>query len=174
MPNSTENISKAEIPDKETLQASLPTTTDPNRKLNDIPAEHKDFDLGKALTLRLANKNSYQEIADLMNCPKATVYYRLSKFDRLIADPHATQGYDTNRANLLTSIEMEVALKILDGESLQKSTANQLGYLLKIVNEARRLELDKSTANVSHHVMTTDINELQRELDAIEAEKCGN
>ena len=69
---------------------------------------------------------------------------------------------------------MEVALKILDGDSLQKSTANQLGYLLKIVNEARRLELDKSTANVSHHVMTTDIADLEAQLDAIEAEKVGN
>ncbi len=171
MTNSTDTISKAEIPDKEILEDSLPAVIDPNIKLNDILIEHKDFDLGKALTLRLANKNSYQEIADLMNCPKATVYYRLSKFDKLIADPHAIHGYDVNRANLLTSIEMEVALKILDGDSLQKSTANQLGYLLKIVNEARRLEKGESTANISYHNLTQDIGELEKELAAIEAER---
>jgi hypothetical protein len=169
----TSTISKAEIPSKAELVAVVDTVNKPNELPVIDQAETSDIDVGKALTLRLKNKLSYAKIGELLNVPKTTVYDNLKWIESLIDNPAEVEAYDTNRALLLTAAELMILKELANGGSVQKASANNLGYLFDKLTNARRLEQDKSTANVSHHHMTTEISEIDKELRELEAERGG-
>jgi hypothetical protein len=171
----TSTISKAEIPSKTELQAALPVFQDEQVDV-DPPKdvmESNTVDVSKALTLRLQNKLSYRQIATQLNVSKSAIWKRLKPFEQALKDPGTNHAYDDNRAMLLNALEMGIFESMVDGASLKKASFNNQAYGLKIISEARRLEKGESTANISHHHMTTEISEIDKELRELEAERGG-
>jgi hypothetical protein len=169
----TKLISQAEIPSKTELAAVVDTIEPPNVSPIVDQAETSDIDVGKALSLRLKNKLSYAKIGELLNVPKTTVYDNLKWIESLIANPAEIEAYDSNRAMLLTAAELMILKELANGGSVQKASANNLAFVYDKLTNARRLEQDKATSNVSHHHMTTEISEIDKELRELEAERGG-
>jgi len=177
-PEELDQAIKVVTSDKPDSVFTQETTSPAEQDTNNLPikdeAEDKPFDMGKALTLRLKNNTSYGDISKLLNCPKTTVWQRLKPFEDLISHPEAVNAYNDNRALLLTAAEFNIIKEIANEEKVKSGSINNLGYVLDKLNNMRRLELDKSTANYSHHILSEKISELDREEAQIRAELEGN
>jgi hypothetical protein len=57
--------------------------------------------------------------------------------------------YESARSQLLSAAELRILNHLTDKEALQKTSANGLAYAFKQVFDARRLERNLSTANIS-------------------------
>ena len=157
------------MPTKKELQTALKNKP-PTKTVIIDGVEKPFFDVPKALSLRLKNKLSYQKIADLLNVHKSTVYDNLRWIEALIRNPQEIDAYKENRAVLLNSAELMVLKELANGGSLEKASANNLGYLFDKLTSARRLEEDKSTENISYHQAGLDETEIEKELRDIDCQ----
>lgn len=113
------------------------------------PDKKKKLDLSDALKLRLTKHWTYQEIGAKYDMSKQAVHDALKPFHDLIQDPEAIQAYQANKAQILTSIEMELAKQLLDVDKLKAASLNNLAYSFQGVYNAGRLERGASTQNIS-------------------------
>jgi len=162
-------IARAKMPTAKELQTVLKNKP-PTKTVIKDDIDKPFFDVAKALSLRLKNKLPYQKIADLLNVSKTTVYDNLKWVEVLIQNPQEVDAYKENRGLLLNSAELMVLKELTTGGSLEKASANNLGYLYDKLNNARRLEEDKSTANVSYHQAGLDEEEIEKELRDIDSQ----
>ena len=172
---------KAEIPDQEDMDkavAGLIEQDQDNKKTNDRSISNsrtgEHIDIGKALTLRLRNDLSYGAIAKQLNCAKSSIYARLKPFEKMLSDPAADQTYDDNRNLLLNAVERQLVTDMLDEDKRKSASLNNTAYAAKTVFEMRRLDKGESTANISHHVLSEKISELDSEEARLRAELEGN
>ena len=103
----------------------------------------------KLLKMRLERCLSYGEIARITGLKKPTVYDRIGWIERIIADPAKLEAYRHNSSTILRGVEMGLVELLADPEKQQKASLNNVAYALGQVHQARRLEEDKSTSNVS-------------------------
>jgi len=129
------------------------------------------LDISRALMLRLNNKLSYQQIANILDAPKSTVHASLKPFIALIENPKAAEAYGDNRAPLLNSIEMGILCKLMDEDKVKKATLGNMAYALDKITQARRLEEGKSTANVDARVLTADLSKIDKEIAELEGKR---
>ena len=169
-----DNIDKAEIPDSETLNNALPVNTEDNNPTIKDKAENKSIDVGKALTLRLKNGLSYGDITKQFNVSRPAVYKRLKPFENFIKDPDSLNAYGENRAAILNSAEMTMIKEMVNGDKLEKASVNNIAYAYNTLFNARRLDQGESTANISHHLLSEKVSELDREEAILRAELEGN
>ena len=178
MANKQQITSKAEIPDKTTLKNTVSAINEPDaeidqKEIKDI-VERNTIDVSKALTLRLKNGLSYQEIANQFNVTKQAVWARLKPFERFVGDPDSLKAYDSNRAKILNSAELRMVSELLDEDKLKSASVNNLAYAAKNLFDMRRLDQGESTANVSYYVLSQKIEELDQEEARLRAEIEGN
>ncbi len=124
----------------------MPVNTDVIENIN-LP--NTSIDIGKALKLRLQNGLSYQLIADTLKVHKTTIVRTLKPFLKLIKNPEALQTYKDNRAEVLSAAEMTFLSSSLHPDKLKKASSRDLMVNYGIAFDKRRLEEDKSTANLS-------------------------
>lgn len=137
---------------------------EPAENLPDIiDADIAKIDVGKALTLRIKNKLTYQQIANQFGVSKQAVQQRLSKLFELINDPDADQAYSDNRADVLNAIEREMVSQMLDSEKLKKASVNNIAYAFQQITNARRLEQGLSTQNIAQNVKVRDMADDDRQ-----------
>lgn len=128
-----------------------------------IDADIAKIDVGKALTLRIKNKLTYQQIAIQFGVSKQAVQQRLSKLFELISDPDADQAYSDNRADVLNAVEREMISQMLDSEKLKKASVNNIAYAFQQITNARRLEQGLSTQNIAQNVKVRDMADDDRQ-----------
>ena len=103
----------------------------------------------KAYKLRVQHGLSYQEIADRLDQPKASIHRALVDLCRMIDDPGRLQVYTDARAGLLSVTEERMIASLMDEEAISKASLNNRAYAFTQVFNARRLEAGQSTANTS-------------------------
>ena len=124
----------------------------------------RKINISEALNLRLARQWSYQEIADKYNCSKQAVHTAIKPFAKLIKSPEAIHAYHENKANLLTSIEMELAKSMIDGGKLKNASLNNVAYAFNNIFNANRLERNQATTNISVRTVVRDLEARKKEL----------
>jgi hypothetical protein len=106
-------------------------------------------DLLKAYKLRVINRLSYQEIADALDVPKSSIHRALTDLVTLLPNAEQQRAYEEARPDILTAVEERMIASLVDEEAIAKASLNNRAYAFKQIHEARRLEQNKSTENVS-------------------------
>ncbi len=125
-------------------------------------------DVSKALTLRLRNGLSYQNIANQFGVTKQSVHNALKPFIKLLRHPEHRETYKANKADLLEGVEMLLVSDLADPGKRQKASLNNTAFAADKVHSMVRLERDQSTQNVlsyhEHHLSTTELDDRLKEL----------
>ena len=121
-------------------------------------------DLSEALTLRLVNKLTYQQIADRYNVSKQAIQQRLSTFIATIDDPELNRAYKDNIVNILQAGERVLFTDLLDPAKRASASLNNTAYAYDKVAMHRRLEQGLSTANVSTRDVAQSVAEELRKV----------
>jgi hypothetical protein len=115
-----------------------------------------------ALQLRLNNNMSYGQIAEQLKKPRTTIYNRLKPIENLLQDTDLFQLYNADTASILKATEATLLSNLLNKDKLQKASLNNVAYAYQQVFNARRLESNQSTSNVSVSIEAR----LRRALDS--------
>ena len=121
-----------------------------DRRINKLPARSGKFDVCQALALRLNNALSYEEIGNKLGVTRQAIHQRLQPFIKALEDPESIQAFERNEPRLISAAKLKIYTQMLDDEVLKKASLNNLGYAYDKLNYVKRLEEDKSTANVSY------------------------
>jgi hypothetical protein len=122
-------------------------------KINDIqntqPGSKSKFNLLEAVRLRVVKKWSLRDIGNRYGVSKVYVFQQLKKIDNLIDKPELTEAFGSVREQILNKVELELLVKLLNSDTLNKASTNNIAYALRQVFDMRRLESGQSTQNVS-------------------------
>ena len=121
-------------------------STVPSPSSSKSPSD-KPFNVVRALTLRQKGL-TYDQIAELMDEPKSTVYFKLIQLSQALENPKHLQDYRDHRTNLLDIAEERMLRSVLDEEAIGKASLNNRAYAFQQIFNARRLESGKSTENL--------------------------
>lgn len=134
------------------IQTDLDTTID---------KQDDNFDLPKALRLYYKNGNSLAEIAEILNTPRSTVYYRLQTVLKMLPPRAEIDAYRDNKSSILDAAEYKLVCKMLDTDTIEKSTLNNAAYAFQQIATQNRLEKGLSTSNISAVELHASISDLQ-------------
>ena len=120
--------------------------------------------VSKALELS-ARGLSLREIAKVTDTPKTTVAEAINRYESWLSELRELPLYESVRSQLLSAAELRILNHLTDKEALQKTSANGLAYAFKQVFDARRLERNLSTTNISQstNVVVRISSDLYRE-----------
>ena len=111
------------------------------------------IDLGQALELRFKKNSTLQEIGDHFGVTRQAVSRKLRAFMHLLSSEDGISAYREARRNLLTAAELKLMEAVVDKAKIKDASLNNAAYALKEVHNMRRLEEDKSTANVAQKLV---------------------
>jgi len=125
----------------------LPAPLD--KKVITNPSRQK-IDVSKALKLRLQG-NTLDEIGAIFDCSGSAVHQALNRFEPFLRgiESGTLTAYSEQRAELFNTVEQHLSASLLDPDAMTKASLNNRAYALKVIHEARRLETNQSTNNVS-------------------------
>ena len=164
-------FSDSEYESLDQQQNNLPDTLTDSQ--NDPLEKFNRVDVGKALKLRLVNKLPYRAIGDQLHCSHEAVRKALKPFLKLIDNPLAIEGYQANKAALLTAAEMRLLKSIMDEDAIDKASLNNRAYAFDKISNQGHLARGEATANINYHVLSQSINECDAEIDRLERELAG-
>lgn len=145
-----------------------------NDNINGISDDRTTLDLNKALRLRLQNNHSYGEIAKILNQPKSNVYFALRPFTKIIENPAAIKAYSNNRADILTAVEMQMVIDMLDDEKRKKATLGNSAYGFSQIAKEAHLAKGESTGNYQYSIAVQQVSEIDKEIEDLEGRLEGN
>ena len=102
----------------------------------------------KAFKLRYQNHLTYQEIADQFGATKQSVIERIRRLSALLMPKEQQEEYEQVKVGLLSSVEHHLLASLADPAKLEKASLNNIAYSLTQIHVMKRLEENKSTANV--------------------------
>ena len=108
----------------------------------------RKIDVAQALKMRLINNLSYAEIGKYFSATPQAVQQALQSFKGILENSADIQAYKDNRPDILTAVEQKMLEQIVDTDKMAKSSLNNVAYAFTQVHNARRLEENKSTANL--------------------------
>ncbi len=123
--------------------------------------QRREWDIGKALTLRLAKKLSFEQIAKLMGQSVQAIRRGLNPLISLLdIEPGLLQGFKDEESNLNDSIRMlamqAMGEQLSDGKRRKKLDILRLNALYGTLFDKQRLARGESTANI--HQLTSIIS----------------
>lgn len=118
----------------------------------DVAAVAQKFEarqsVAKMAALRLKQK-SYDEIAEICGCSKATVAKYLHKFSQWIEEPDELIAYRENKPDFFEGVELKIMTLLHErlNDPTYKPSIKDLANAMKVFVEMRRLETGQSTSN---------------------------
>ena len=104
------------------------------------------INLGQALSLRIKDGLTYQEIGERLGCAPSYVYTRLRDFLYVCANPEALRAYQEHKVTLFEEAERLLFLKVIENSP---GMANRdLLTAFDLITKHTRLLRGESTANV--------------------------
>lgn len=122
----------------------------------------RKIDVAKALELRIKKGMSYSDIGQYFGCSKQGVEKALSRYIRLLHDDLDIEAYETNKASLLSSLELELLTELVDPNKRQKATLGNVAYALDKVNNINRLQRGQATEHIQYVDLTSSLDEIRR------------
>jgi transposase len=129
-------------------EISITTPKRNNRTSRKLRRTMNARQVSKALELS-ARGLSLREISKVTDAPKTTVADAIARYESWLGEIKELPYYESARSQLLSAAELRILNHLTDKEALQKTSANGLAYAFKQVFDARRLERNLSTANIS-------------------------
>ena len=112
------------------------------------------IDIEKALSLRIDNGLSYNDIAKYFDVSRQMIRYYLKD---LVPETSNVKAFKKYRGDILDS-KQESLLKALTEDDIKEASAYQKVGMFGILYDKSRLEHDKSTRNASFLDMTQEYN----------------
>jgi predicted DNA-binding protein YlxM (UPF0122 family) len=109
----------------------------------------RKIDIGKAIKLRYKNSYTLQQIADVFDCSKVSVFNALKPFEQLMKSEDNLAVFRDNQEQILEGLLLELSANIADPAKLKKASLNNVAYAYDRIFNALRLLQDKSTANIA-------------------------
>lgn len=128
-----------------------------------FPLTHKGLSRQRMADLWKAGK-TYTEIAKEMDCHVSTVGYHITQW---LGKSQRTKEFRENRAEIFASMQDRMLSSVSEDE-IQKMAPDRRIWSAAVLYDKERLEEDKSTANVSYHIMGESLAELEQEKKKIE------
>jgi len=135
-----------------------------NKLVNKLPKKSYKFDIGQALALRLNNGLSYEQIGKQLGVSNVAIYKGLKPFLEALSDPGAIQAFESNEPKLISAAKAKIFTQIVNDEVLKKASLNNLAYAYDKLNYVKRLEEDKSTANIAYADLSRRMKDIDDEL----------
>ncbi len=115
------------------------------------------INVAKAFKLRLEHNLTYQQIADMQGVTKAAVYERLQPLLKFVESPDIIQAYRSDKASIAESVQFTYLEALLDVERIKKASANNMAYVIQVLDNIIRLDRDKPTSNIAIHAIIAQI-----------------
>ena len=119
----------------------------------------KKINVEKALMLRLVNQMSYGDIAKIFDVSAPAVYKALEPYIDALSDIESIKSFEANEAKLLNVAKLKIYRHLVKDETLKKASLNNLAYAYDRLNVVKRLEEDKSTANIAYADVTKSLKD---------------
>lgn len=107
----------------------------------------KPFDKLKAYQLRVKNKLSYQEIADVLGCSYAYAYDMCKSIEQLVGDPHELAAQQSCLPDILTATRLKLIASVAQKADDSNASLKDRALAFEKIDKATRLELCQSTSN---------------------------
>lgn len=112
-----------------------------------ISVDKKSVDVDQALLLYLKTKN-FHEVARQLGCSAQNIQKRLRRYKSFLEAYLNVDKFREVRGDVFTAGELVLFRSLVDEAAIQKAPLAARATAFGIINERRRLEEDKSTANV--------------------------
>ncbi len=113
------------------------------------PVAKKRVDLDQAFLLYLKHEN-FHEVARILGCSAQNVQKRLRRYRGFQAAYSQLEQVKTTRLDVMVAAEARLIRSLVDEVAIEKAPLAARATTFGILNERRRLEEGKSTANVLH------------------------
>jgi len=124
------------------------------------------FPVGQALTLRLKNHLTWQQIALQLSCPLNGLWKACRPYLKLLENPQSLQAYRDNKIDLLESAEMTLLSSLVEPGALKKAPLAARSMAFGVLYDKGRLEKGLSTQNVT--TIHAELGSLQVDREALE------
>jgi len=128
-------------------------------KLKKQLIKQKKVNVEKALVMRLINGMSYSDIAKYFDVSHQAINQALKPFIEALEDTNAIKAFEQNESNLINAAKMKIFSHLVANETLKKASLNNLAYAYDRLNVVKRLEEDKSTANIAYADVTKSLKD---------------
>lgn len=123
--------------------------------------------VAKAISLRIKNQLSWDQIAKQLNCPMSSIHQACRPYLDLLDDPQALKGYQENKADLIEAAELKMLASLSDPESIKKAGLAARSLAFGLLYDKGRLEKGLSTQNVT--TVHAELGSLQVDREALES-----
>jgi transcriptional regulator with XRE-family HTH domain len=153
---------------QETTDGDPPDSEEINENQAESKSDHVDrkLDLSKAITYRIKNNMTYEEIGERLGVTKQAVHRALKK----LIPRDENQDYKKYRGDILSQAQIPLITAIVDPKRIKKANINNLGYAFTQLYNAERLERGLSTENVNIHERLEDVQKINTEISRLESE----
>ena len=122
------------------------------------------INLDKAIKMKFVNGNTDEEIGAQFGVTRQAVNKALKPFKEIMKDNGTLQVFTDNYSDILAHTTMNMVQGLNSPDKLEAASLNNLAYAFTAVNNAKRLEDDKSSMNVSVNAV---VDSLQKDADSI-------
>lgn len=124
-------------------------------------------DQSKALKLKLDNKLTYQEIADMQGVSKQAIHHSIAK----LIPKEENEQFKNHRADILSSLQFKLLSSLTD-EDIKKSPLGSRVLASCQLYDKERLERGKSTDNIMQlHVDIAAIKAMDEKINMNQSEQ---
>ena len=102
----------------------------------------------EAYKLRYQNGLTFCQIGKHFGVKASSVVQRLQRLSALMHSKEQAFEYEAVKPQLLSSVEQQLLASLASPDKIEKATLNNVAYAFTQIHMAKRLEENKSTANV--------------------------
>jgi predicted DNA-binding protein YlxM (UPF0122 family) len=102
----------------------------------------------QAYKLRVANRLSFAEIAQVMKVSKSTVHAALQRLHQVLPDPELVKAYEEVEPYLLTAAKERLLRSLMDETAIKKASLNNRAFSFSQVANHERLVKGRSNVNI--------------------------
>lgn len=113
-----------------------------------VAGQRKKIDLGELIRMKIRGLTN-TEIAEKFGCSKMSISTAWQRFRDLMPNPEDIELFEKNKADILNSVELSIIQEMMSKDKLKAASVNNLAYAYNVIHNAHRLEIGKSTSNIS-------------------------
>jgi hypothetical protein len=108
----------------------------------------KKLDIMQVIKLRDVQNLSFGQIASIVGYTTQYVNSAYRKFKELLPGHEILETYESNRAAILSGMELNLLDKLNDEDKLKKASLNNVAFAYTQIHNAKRLASGESTSNI--------------------------
>ena len=130
-----------------------------------LPEKINRIDIAKALSFRLTQNMTYEQIGKQFNVSKQAVHEALHKYIDVIELSNNTVELAKVKGNILDSVEIALLLDVLNPQKREAASLNNTAYALNTISNISRLEKGLSSISGKDVTLSIDFATTQKKKD---------